>query len=35
MNATALVLLDIILPEICAFIVGFSCTVGLNKVLVG
>ena len=26
-NATTLVPLDTILPEICAFIVGFSCTV--------
>ena len=25
--ATSLILLDIILPEICAFIIGFSCTV--------
>ena len=26
-NATSLIPLDTILPEICAFIIGFSCTV--------
>ena len=26
-NATLLILLDLILPEICAFIISFSCTV--------
>ena len=33
-NATSLVLLDIILPEKCAIIIGFSCTiVDYNEVL--
>ena len=32
-NATSLIPLDTILPEICAFIIGFSCTVWTKMIL--
>ena len=31
--ATSLILVHIILPEICAFIIGFSCTVWIKLLL--